>query len=275
MDIHHLSGSATGFHLSSGVHQRSSVWEHEVIDLRKIGVLASAMAVALGVGLATATTASANAVNVNLNAFATPATLAVSPSVVAAGVGDVISFSYGVSGPGGFLTIANGSGAVSSSGTPCTGSACQMAPSSTLNLTVTTTGTLSLSASGSNVTLTIGSGGGSSDASSPAPQTFELSLNPQDGTSCTNSSESGTAGTWITLPGASDCTRPASKPGAILLGWATSPNFPVDIAKRQVDNGWGAYEIFNDEGQLTAVFIPAGGATLLSGPGKLYTIWSE
>jgi hypothetical protein len=101
-----------------------------------------------------------------------------------------------------------------------------------------------------------------------------LSLNPQDGTTCTNSSESGTGGTWITLPGASDCTPPASKPGATLLGWATSPDFPVEIAQRQVDNGWGAYETFNADGQLTGVFIPAGGATFLSGSGNLFPIWS-
>jgi hypothetical protein len=42
-----------------------------------------------------------------------------------------------------------------------------------------------------------------------------------------------------------------------------------------VDNGWGAYETFNDAGQLSGVFIPAGGATLISAAGKLYAIWSE
>ena len=59
-----------------------------------------------------------------------------------------------------------------------------------------------------------------------------------------------------------------------MLGWATSPNFPVEIAKRQVDNGWGAYETFNADGQLTGVFIPAGGATFLSTSGNLFPIWS-
>lgn len=33
--------------------------------------------------------------------------------------------------------------------------------------------------------------------------------------------------------------------------------------------------MFNDEGRLTAVFIPAGGATFLSGDGNLFAIWSE
>ena len=108
-----------------------------------------------------------------------------------------------------------------------------------------------------------------------APQTFDLSITPTDRTTCSNTSLTGTSGTWITLPGANDCTVPPTEPGATLLGWATNPNFPVDIAQRQVDDGWGAYETFNADGQLTGVFIPAGGATFLSAAGKLYPIWSE
>ena len=136
-----------------------------------------------------------------------------------------------------------------------------------------------LDLNGNNITewsITIAAGGGgASSSSSPAPQTFELSLRPQDGSTCTNSSESGTGGTWITLPSASDCTPPANKPGATLLGWSTTPDFPVDIAQRQVDNGWGTYEIFNDSGRITAVFIPAGRATFLSGTNTLYPIWNK
>jgi len=107
------------------------------------------------------------------------------------------------------------------------------------------------------------------------PQTFELSITPTEGTSCSNTALSGTAGTWINLPEANDCTPPPSEPGTILLGWATNPNFPVEIAQRQVDNGWGAYETFSADGQITGVFIPAGGAAFLSAAGKLYPIWSE
>jgi len=102
-----------------------------------------------------------------------------------------------------------------------------------------------------------------------------LSINTVDGSSCSQSSESGFAGSWIDLPVADDCTAPATKPEATLLGWATDANFPVEIAQRQINNGWGAYEMFNDEGRLTAVFIPAGGATFLSGDGNLFAIWSE
>lgn len=119
-----------------------------------------------------------------------------------------------------------------------------------------------------------GGGGRSSEAAAAAP-TFEIAFSPTDGTTCSNSNQSGTGGTWITLPSASDCTPPATKPNAKLLGWATSPSFPVVIAKRQVDNGWGAYETFNADGQLTGVFIPAGGATFLSATGNIYPIWNQ
>lgn len=122
--------------------------------------------------------------------------------------------------------------------------------------------------------LSISGGGGSSSASPNSTQTFEISITPTDGTTCSNTSLSGTAGTWISLPAVSDCTPPPTKPGATLLGWATDPNFPAAIAQRQVDNGWGADETFNADGQLTGVFIPAGGATFLSAVGKLYPIWS-
>lgn len=81
----------------------------------------------------------------------------------------------------------------------------------------------------------------------------------------------------MTLPSADECTQtgPKANPSAKLLGWATDPNFPVAIAQRQVNNGWGAYETFNEDGQLTGVFIPAGGATFVSGSNNLYPIWSS
>lgn len=117
--------------------------------------------------------------------------------------------------------------------------------------------------------------GSSSGAAASQPQTLTLSINTTDDSSCKQSSVSGLAGTWIDLPGADDCTAPTSKPEADLLGWATTPNIPATIAQRQIDNGWGAYEKFSDEGRLTAVFIPVGGATFLSGDGNLFAVWSE
>ena len=115
-----------------------------------------------------------------------------------------------------------------------------------------------------------GPGGASSSA-----QTFSLALIAKNGTACSKSSDIGRGGSWMTLPGTNDCTPPAAKPNAQLLGWATTPGFPIEIAERQVVNGWGAYETFDIDGQLTGVFIPAGGSTLVSAAGTLFAIWSE
>ena len=138
-------------------------------------------------------------------------------------------------------------------------------------------GTISGARDATLTNVTIGSGGGgggSSTAAVPAP-TFEIALTPTDGTTCTSSGQSATGGTWLTLPGANDCTPPASKAGATLLGWSTTPNFPVAIAQRQVTNGWGTYETINSAGEITSVFIPAGRATFLSGANSLYAIWNK
>lgn len=112
---------------------------------------------------------------------------------------------------------------------------------------------------------------------SPAVESVavEVTLAREHGVECTRSTLSGPVGTWISLPATHDCTVLAGRPNTRLLGWATSPNFPVDIAKRQVDNGWGAYETFDDNGRLTGVFIPSGGSTLLSAPGKLFPVSSQ
>lgn len=119
-----------------------------------------------------------------------------------------------------------------------------------------------------------GGGGNTGTLTSPTP-TFEIALNPTDGTTCSNSNESGSGGSWLALPRANDCTPPATKTGATLLGWSTTPNFPIAIAQRQVKNGWGAYETFDDSGAITSVFIPAGKATFLSGDNSLYAIWDK
>ncbi|HEY7821878.1 MAG TPA: hypothetical protein VIG24_03535 [Acidimicrobiia bacterium] len=119
-------------------------------------------------------------------------------------------------------------------------------------------------------------GGTSSGAAASAPVEVSLSLDlATSGASCTEgSSATGVAGAWMTLPGADSCTSQTT-PDANLLGWATTADFPVDIAQRQIDNGWGAYELFNEEGRMTAVFIPAGQATFVSGPNSLHPIWAS
>jgi len=129
---------------------------------------------------------------------------------------------------------------------------------------------------GTNVISVISIAASQAESSSPSSESiFELSLTPMDGTVCSKSSQSAVRGTWVTLPGAKNCNPPASKPDATLLGWSTTPDFPLDLAQRQVDNGWGTYEIFNDAGRITAVFIPAGQATFLSGTNTLYAIWNK
>ena len=150
-------------------------------------------------------------------------------------------------------------------------------PAGTYTIVLRTSPVTSPLASLLNFTVDGGGGGGgeTSSESTAQPATVALLINTVDGSTCRQSSESGFAGTWVKLPSANDCTAPSSRAGSKLLGWATNPNFPVDIAQRQVTNGWGAYETYNNEGQLTAVFIPAGGSTYLSGDGNLFAIWSN
>jgi len=176
------------------------------------------------------------------------------------------------------LQVANipGGGSVSDGGTSCEPVGCQIANGTSKSFTVVAVGGIRLTA-GPQATLTLAQGSSDDSGSpseAPAPS-FEISYTPTDGTTCSNSGESGIDGGWLTLPGANDCTPPAAKTGATLLGWATTPDFPVAIAQRQVSNGWGAYESYNDDGQITAVFIPAGLATFLSGSNTLYAIWNQ
>lgn len=83
---------------------------------------------------------------------------------------------------------------------------------------------------------------------------------------------SGGIGSWVTLP--TPATPSASSPNSTFLGWATYEGFPVQIAQRQVSNGWGAYEVFNDDGSMRGVFIPAGGAACIAAPEPMYPVWS-
>lgn len=108
-------------------------------------------------------------------------------------------------------------------------------------------------------------------SSSSATPTRTLSLATCDDVSCSQSRVRGSLGGWVELPAADQCSVEVN-PSEQVLGWATQPDSPVDMARRQVDNGWGAYELTNEEGEITAVFIPAGGATLLTGSTQLYPI---
>lgn len=99
-----------------------------------------------------------------------------------------------------------------------------------------------------------------------------LSLFEAEGVTCSSATVSGQLGQWIALPAADYCTS-VDQPDGNVLGWSTVENFPVEIARRQVTNGWGAYEVFGDNGRLTGVFIPAGGATVLTGSTRLFPIF--
>lgn len=116
----------------------------------------------------------------------------------------------------------------------------------------------------------------------PAPSTasdgtpmYALQLSAGPGARCSTTELIARRNTWTDLPDSSSCAVSGDSPGADLLGWATSAGFPLEIARRQVENGWGAYETFDGENRLTGVFIPAGGATLVSASGTLHAIWGN
>jgi len=79
----------------------------------------------------------------------------------------------------------------------------------------------------------------------------------------------GVLGSWVKLtdPG---CAPPSD--GAVLLGWATSADFPVDRAKTQVDKGWGPID--EEIGGVRMIFIPINGYTCMTGDNLMYPIWA-
>ena len=84
-------------------------------------------------------------------------------------------------------------------------------------------------------------------------------------------------GTWLPVLTSVDTqtlTGRSTPDGHDLLGWSTDKNFPVDIAQRQVDNNWGAYETHNDDGRITSVFIPVGHHANITSDTQLHAIWS-
>jgi hypothetical protein len=94
------------------------------------------------------------------------------------------------------------------------------------------------------------------------------------GATCTGGNPTGYAGSWLTLPGSDQCSQsgPTAKPGAKLLGWSTSANFPVARAQAQIDKKWGVIDEEIDGVRM--IFIPGGMAVFVSGSNNLYPIWS-
>lgn len=121
----------------------------------------------------------------------------------------------------------------------------------------------------------------SATAPTPAPSTdlgeesseITFTLRDADDEACASSSVEGTFGAWVTLPTNLECSGISTRSESVLLGWATAADFPVEIAQRQFDNGWGAYEIFNDDGSLASVFIPAGRSAFAVNSNSLFAIW--
>lgn len=126
---------------------------------------------------------------------------------------------------------------------------------------------------GSNVisVVSIGSVSGDVNTSTSNP-IFDFTFGDSQGAICSGASAT-TQGSWITLPDKATCAPPSNLPNAQLLGWATIPNFPTNVAWRQVNNNWGAYEIFGQGDQVIAVYMRAGGAALISAPVNFYPVW--
>ena len=102
-------------------------------------------------------------------------------------------------------------------------------------------------------------------ATVPDP-TFTLTSNSTDRGTCWPT-VSGLSGAWVQLTDAG-CTPPSGQESATMLGWATSPDFPIDRARNQVV----VDEEFNG---VRMIFIPVNGYTLLSGDNTMYPIWSR
>lgn len=113
----------------------------------------------------------------------------------------------------------------------------------------------------------------STSTSSASTPVFDLALVDSPGINCSSPRTSAMQGSWVQLPAATSCTPPAGRSGSTLLGWSTSPAFPVDVAQGQMARGWGAIDaIF---GGQRMIFIPAGGHTLVSGGNMLYPVWGS
>ena len=115
----------------------------------------------------------------------------------------------------------------------------------------------------------------SSGGGSAAPQVVSVDLDLEAAELPASWSPSATLGSWYQLPASADVVGVGENAGKNFLGVATSEDFPVAIAQRQVDNGWGVYEIYDADGRLASVFIPAGKSLHLTAVPRLHAIWSQ
>ena len=113
-----------------------------------------------------------------------------------------------------------------------------------------------------------------SGSQSVAPQSVNVDIGLDAGEIPASWSGETTIGSWLSLPAPSEVSGTGDNAGKKFLGVATSEDFPVDIAQRQIDNGWGAYEIYSDDGSLLSVFIPAGYSVHVTAALRVFAIWS-
>ena len=126
---------------------------------------------------------------------------------------------------------------------------------------------------GSNVisVISIGASQPGSSTSSTDP-IFGFSFGDTSGAPCSRESAA-RVGSWVTLPESVSCTPPTNRQSVQFLGWATTPNFPVEIARRQAVNNWGVYELIGENQRVEAVYIPLGKAARIAAPVNFYPIW--
>ena len=113
-----------------------------------------------------------------------------------------------------------------------------------------------------------------SGSQSVAPQSVNVDIGLDAGDIPASWSGETTIGSWFSLPASSEVSGTGENAGKEFLGVATSEDFPVEIAQRQIDNGWGAYEIYSDDGSLLSAFIPAGYSVHITAAPRVFAIWS-
>lgn len=259
------------------------------MNFRRLGVVVAAVAVASATSIIGATSASATTYTGTFNCLTHPG------GTISVAAGDTINFSS-LTNCGNIAVISSkfsaasatdGGGAVSPYTPPGINTYWQALGMTAFSITVAGGVTGSFTITGSDnqsnqpttvYTITVsgggGGGGGSSSSSSSTPQTLTLEV-AASGASCTGGNPSGVSGAWLTLPGAEACTQsgPTAKPGATLLGWATSASFPIARAQSQIDKHWGVIDEVIDGVRM--IFIPGGMAAFVSGSNNLYPIWSK
>jgi len=114
-----------------------------------------------------------------------------------------------------------------------------------------------------------------SGSQSVAPQSVNVDIGLGAGEIPVSWSSETTIGSWFSLPATSEVSGTGENAGKKFLGVATSEDFPVDIAQRQIDNGWGVYEIYGDDGSLLSAFIPADYSMRITAAPRVFAIWSN